>query len=303
MHPSEMMISSKQKIVPHPLAFLWPININKELEDSREWEEELQAIRSAGPQDIVHMFYSSPGGNLTVMKEFATAMDQCPAHIICEATGDLASAVTMLFLKGDEFIVGDDASFMIHNSRVGYGEKTNNFLEFARFYEKSNANLVKKYYKDFLTEEEINIVLQGGDHWFDAEELRNRLRQFVDKREAAAEEAMSEMQSNEEEQQSICPKSQYADDCNLDIYLELSPDKDVLQVVDRTTGNEYTLRKGKDGWALMFYTIDDSLRSCLLTIIRECFEEETPTKESTERVRDRFAKHIISLAKAHELDV
>ena len=34
---------------------------------------------------------------------------------------------------------------------------------------------MRKYYKDFLTEEEINQALKGADFWFDSEEVIQRL--------------------------------------------------------------------------------------------------------------------------------
>ncbi|MGF2033664.1 ATP-dependent Clp protease proteolytic subunit, partial [Staphylococcus aureus] len=81
----------------------------------------------------------------------------------------------MIFLNGDEFRVSDDAEFMIHTGAYGTRGKENNVRQQVEFFAKSNARLMYKYYKHFLTPEEIEAAIEGKDFWMNSDEIIERL--------------------------------------------------------------------------------------------------------------------------------
>lgn len=115
------------------------------------------------------------------MGAFIKAIAECQGHVVGHIEHTCASAATIIFLACHEFVVSDDAEFMVHTSSLGYGGKQNNFNEYAIFVNKSNERLMRKYYDGFLSEEEINLTLKGADLWMNSEEVVERLEKKITK--------------------------------------------------------------------------------------------------------------------------
>ena len=109
------------------------------------------------------------------MGAFVKAIAETQAHVVGHIEHMCCSAATIIFLACHSYVVSDDCEFMVHTASLGYGGKQNNFYEFSTFNNKANERLMKKYYKDFLTEDEISQALKGADFWFDSEEVIKRL--------------------------------------------------------------------------------------------------------------------------------
>ena len=161
--------------ISRPIAFEHTIYIDEELVSPSEWRQELETIRSAQEGDYVHLRINSVGGSDVVMGAFVKAIAETQAHVVGHIEHMCCSAGTIIFLACHSYVVSDDCEFMIHTASLGYGGKQNNFYEFSTFNNKANERLMRKYYKDFLTEEEINQALKGADFWFDSEEVIQRL--------------------------------------------------------------------------------------------------------------------------------
>ena len=162
-------------VISRPIAFEHTIYIDEELVSPSEWRQELETIRTAQAGDTVHVRLNTVGGSDVVMGAFVKAIAETQAHVVGHIEHMCCSAGTIIFLACHSYVVSDDCEFMIHTASLGYGGKQNNFYEFSTFNNKANERLMRKYYKDFLTEEEINQALKGADFWFDSEEVIQRL--------------------------------------------------------------------------------------------------------------------------------
>lgn len=168
-------------VVSRPIAYTHDIFIDKELVQPLDWRLELDTIRNASPNDIVNLRINCPGGSDMVMGAFVKAIAECQGHVVGHIEHTCASAATIIFLACHEFIVSDDAEFMVHTSSLGYGGKQNNFNEYAIFVNKSNERLMRKYYEGFLSQEEIDLTLKGADLWMNSEEVIERLQNKIEK--------------------------------------------------------------------------------------------------------------------------
>lgn len=168
-------------VVSRPIAYTHDIFIDKELVQPLDWRLELDTIRNASPNDIVNLRINCPGGSDMVMGAFVKAIAECQGHVVGHIEHTCASAATIIFLACHEFIVSDDAEFMVHTSSLGYGGKQNNFNEYAIFVNKSNERLMRKYYEGFLSPEEIDRTLKGADLWMNSEEVIERLQKKIEK--------------------------------------------------------------------------------------------------------------------------
>lgn len=162
-------------VISRPATFEHTIYIDEELVSPSEWRQELETIRSAQEGDYVHLRINSAGGSDVVMGAFVKAIAETQAHVVGHIEHMCCSAATIIFLACHSYVVSDDCEFMVHTASLGYGGKQNNFYEFSTFNNKANERLMKKYYKDFLTEDEISQALKGADFWFDSEEVIKRL--------------------------------------------------------------------------------------------------------------------------------
>ena len=143
-------------VISRPIAFEHTIYIDEELVSPSEWRQELETIRTAQAGDTVHVRLNTVGGSDVVMGAFVKAIAETQAHVVGHIEHMCCSAGTIIFLACHSYVVSDDCEFMIHTASLGYGGKQNNFYEFSTFNNKANERLMRKYYKDFLTEEEIN---------------------------------------------------------------------------------------------------------------------------------------------------
>ena len=162
-------------IISRPSTFEHTIYIDEELVSPSEWRQELETIRCAQEGDYIHLRINSAGGSDVVMGAFVKAIAETQAHVVGHIEHMCCSAATIIFLACHSYVVSDDCEFMVHTASLGYGGKQNNFYEFSTFNNKANERLMKKYYKDFLTEDEISQALKGADFWFDSEEVIQRL--------------------------------------------------------------------------------------------------------------------------------
>jgi len=174
-----------------PLASRFIVRLDREISEAYYFQEELATIRAATANDIIHILINCEGGMIKTAKAFLSALAQTEAHVITEIEGEACSAATLIFLAGHEHLVSDDAEFMIHTSSYGYGGKESNVRQYVEHQAKATDRLLRKYYKHFLTEEEIDDVIKGRDLWMDADEIMERLekrQQLVAEEHEAGEE-------------------------------------------------------------------------------------------------------------------
>ena len=112
--------------------------------------------------------------------------------------GVCASAATMIFLCGDSFEVSEHSMFMFHNYSSGVFGKGGEMFDQLKHEREWSAKLLKEVYKDFLTETEINSILDNKDIWMDGEEVIKRLN--VKKAALEAEDAKKDAEEETQEQ-------------------------------------------------------------------------------------------------------
>jgi ATP-dependent protease ClpP protease subunit len=183
------------KTMMEPLGYKYTINLDTEIGEASLFEEELLTIRKAQAGDQVHILISTPGGSAETMKCFLSAMEQTEAHIITEITGDVASAGTFIFLAGHEYRVSDNAEGMFHFISFGSLGKGTDVKRHVDFTHRSAERLVKKYYKHFFTDDELQELIDGKEYWLDSEEIIERLEVRSAKMQEDYEDSEQEYQA------------------------------------------------------------------------------------------------------------
>lgn len=141
-------------------------------------------MRHCSENDVIMLHINSQGGDAATAIQFMRAMTDSPATIIASVEGNCMSAATMIFLTADLFQVSEHSMFMFHNySGFSYG-KGGEMFDSITHERKWSKNMLEGCYRDFLTQAEIDAMLDGKDIWMDADEATERLMKRAELREA-----------------------------------------------------------------------------------------------------------------------
>lgn len=153
--------------------------ITKIITDPEHYTEMVHTLRSAQPQDIIYMHMNFAGGRLDTGVQIINAMKDSEARIVAVLDSKAYSLGTLLFLAADEFIIHDNCMFMIHNYSGGIGGKGNEQASELTATLAWFKKLAKKYYIPFLSQTELDAVLEGRDMWMESDEIKKRLKNMV----------------------------------------------------------------------------------------------------------------------------
>lgn len=137
--------------------------------------EELDAIRSAGAEDLVLLYFSGcPGGNSDTGMALMNAIIETPAHTVAILEGRNASLATIIPMVCAEVVVTPYTSFMCHTGHGGDYGTIQNKARSAVFAEKNFHAWMEDVYEGFLSAEEIMEIQRGGEIYLNAEEIEQR---------------------------------------------------------------------------------------------------------------------------------
>lgn len=126
-------------------------------------------------EDVTFYFHiNTPGGMNDGTYHITSAMSQTKAKIVEHLSGSVASNGTVLTMYCDEIEVDPNTLFMIHEERGGYAGTFSETKAYNEFKKLETPSQFKRDYKNFLTEEEIDKVLDGKDMWMNADEVTRR---------------------------------------------------------------------------------------------------------------------------------
>jgi len=154
---------------------IFTITITSDIVSPDVYDEVVGVLTSAKESDIVVFLINSIGGELNSLTYLTNAIDDTEAHVVGKLMGIAASAAGALFLNCHKQIVGRHTTMMIHNASYGSLGKDRDVLSHVLFTSKQNERFVRDTYKDFLTEEEIESVINGAELYFDDDEIEQRL--------------------------------------------------------------------------------------------------------------------------------
>jgi ATP-dependent protease ClpP protease subunit len=173
------MPSSMMAFVDRPLAKVHKFYLSGEIKAPSEYVPWFETIRNANETDVVVLHINSYGGDLFTAIQFMRAMAETKANIVASVEGACMSAATVIFLSAKNWEISRHSMFMFHNYSSGSfgkgGEMYDNIVHEREWSQK----LWKDVYSGFLTEGEINSILQNKDIWMSGEEVSKRLHSKV----------------------------------------------------------------------------------------------------------------------------
>lgn len=172
-------------MVRHNTSSDYVIRLARAITEPDDFADEFQILAGAGPRDVVKMLLLTPGGSVDTCLMITKAMAECEAKTIGWIGPTCASAGSAIALACDEWEVDDMSSLMIHTGSYSsiYG-KAKDVRAYTLHTDKMIEKFIRLTYTGFLTESEIEEVLEGKELYFDVDNgLVERLTAFAEYRD------------------------------------------------------------------------------------------------------------------------
>ena len=167
--------------------------------EASDYIELVDVLRSASPNDEILIRINSGGGSLATANMVVNAIRESQAHVHGFIESTCASAATLIYLACHSYSLSEDADMMIHTSSSLYGGKEHEQHSYVTFSRKKIHKMVRNRYAGFLTEKEIENVLNGQDYYFDSEEIAERLENYTEFQQKKFEAELEAFQKEQED--------------------------------------------------------------------------------------------------------
>jgi len=180
-----------------PRGAQYSINVSQVFGSPYTFDETIHLLTVASPDDIIVFQINSQGGQLMSLIALKNAIETSQAQIHMSLLGEASSAGGALFLTEgvSSYSVGKNTCLMIHNMICGTGyDDTHKIVTRAEHNRKVNDRFVRETYRDFLSETEIQSVIEGKEIYLEDFEIKERLEK---------RESLRQQQHNEELQKAL----------------------------------------------------------------------------------------------------
>ena len=167
--------------------------------EASDYIELCDVLRSASPNDEILIRINSGGGSLATANMIVNAIRESQAHVHGFIESTCASAATLIYLSCHSYSLSEDADMMVHTSSSMYGGKEHEQHSYVTFSRKKIHKMVRDRYAGFLTEKEIENVLNGQDYYFDSEEIGERLETYTEFQQKKFEAELEAFQKEQED--------------------------------------------------------------------------------------------------------
>jgi ATP-dependent protease ClpP protease subunit len=158
--------------------------LSGEITEPENYIDWFDAIRNAGPNDEIIIYINSGGGNIDTTIQFIRVLNETDAHVTTSIEGSCMSAATMIFLQGQSMQITPFSLIMLHNYSGGAFGKGGEIYDNIMFERKWSSEFLHEIYRDFLTNQEIDSMLENKDIWMGHREVEDRCRKLMEKRVA-----------------------------------------------------------------------------------------------------------------------
>ena len=151
------------------------VHINEEIKSPEYYSKIFDLLLDAGENDMVSFFICSPGGRIDGLNVLLEGIRMTDAHTVAVLLGDTHSAASILALNCDEVVVTDSAESLVHSCRFGASGKAADIAAQTAHTLKITEKLARETYSGFLSQVELQQMLDGKEFYFDADQIRERL--------------------------------------------------------------------------------------------------------------------------------
>lgn len=142
-----------------------------------DFAEAINAIENADEHDQITIYLSGGGGCVSSTDAFLHAINTAQergVRVHCIASGLVASAHTFIILSCSSYECAAGTYFLFHNGSLGDGGSYNQFKASSQFFLKYMETRFREMYEFFLSEKELDDILEGKDMWLTGSEFHAR---------------------------------------------------------------------------------------------------------------------------------
>jgi len=150
--------------------------LDSEIEEPSKYRELISVLINASPNDKIHLYINSNGGHLDTAGAIISGILSSQAEVTAFLMGATHSAASLIAMYCHAVHVYDTAYMMIHTASFGSSGNTPTVKAHTDFTIKQCEKLMLDAYEGFLTKTEMDKVLNGLELWFNAEEIKPRLK-------------------------------------------------------------------------------------------------------------------------------
>jgi ATP-dependent protease ClpP protease subunit len=149
--------------------------ISDGIEQNREFDQMIAALRAAGGDDLLEIRLNSGGGDVSIGQKLIALMHEIfRGRSITVMDAEASSMAAMVFLAGDKRVVYEHSMCMLHNYSMGmYGKGG----EVGDRYAATNGSMIsylKLAIEPFVKKGEFKRILDGKDLYLDAYQMCKR---------------------------------------------------------------------------------------------------------------------------------
>lgn len=198
----DLMVSGnkqRDRFGNRPAVSIHEFYLSGTIESAENYIDWFDTIRHAGENDVIKIYINSYGGDLFTAIQFMRVLTETPATVSVSVEGACMSAATIIFLSGHIFEVSEHSMFMFHNYSGGTFGKGGEMLDQLQHEREWSSKLLYQVYSDFLTDKEIQSMLDNKDLWMDGDQIVERLNKKVKKLEREAKKQAKQLSKALEE--------------------------------------------------------------------------------------------------------
>jgi ATP-dependent protease ClpP protease subunit len=154
---------------------VYDIILDENIREPAYYRQALQTFKQANEGDLIRITLNNGGGRIDTALMFLHGIEETQAEVLAILEGDTHSASSMIALSCHGVEVKPFASMMVHHASFGTYNTVQNVMDHVNFTSKQTEALIRKVYKYFLTEIEIEEVIRNREIWLTHEEIGDRL--------------------------------------------------------------------------------------------------------------------------------
>lgn len=148
--------------------------LTEAIDEPSFYNELCYLLENSVPSETIYLHINTPGGMIDSAFMIIDAIKASKARVVGKLSGSVCSAGTLISMVCDELEVADHTSFMIHNYSGGIIGKGHEMKSRQEFLDSSLNSAFRSFYSGFLTEDEMDEIIDGKDYWMDKHEVLTR---------------------------------------------------------------------------------------------------------------------------------
>lgn len=158
------------------MMLLHQVFLDENIGEPKKYRDLINMLYLADENTEFNFLINSPGGTMTAAIAIIEGIRGSDGAVRAIINGECHSAASIIALNCNEVFVTDHAHMLIHTAQYGTGGFTQNVKAHADFSTQYINKILDSTYTGFLSIDELDLVKQGVEMWFDADQIRERLK-------------------------------------------------------------------------------------------------------------------------------